>query len=430
LVIGANKTDAGKIIENIKADLIGNKKLLEDFPEAIYPLRRLGGSALQARGQRYLGELTNLQWKPDMVVFPTIPGSLSSGAAIVTAGITSGIRGKNRTMPDGSIARPDMVVLDDVQTDADARSPGRIIKLEGIINGTVAGLVGPGQELSMVMTCTVIQEGDLASMYLKDKKQWRGLKFKMVEKMPDRMDLWEQYRTLRFEDDVKAKMFYKRNRTAMREGAVVPWEANHPPETLDALQHAMNIWSDNEVTFASEYQNEPMRPDQGAMVVPAKVIRTRLNGLEHQMLPLDAQTLTGFIDVHDDLLYYAVVAWSEDFTGYVVDYGTYPKQNRRVFSKGETGLITMSRSDQRADGAIQMGLTALIKELMATRWELETTDSRRQTTAEDITFSKLLIDVGYKPQIVENAIRYAVGQSTVVMPARGKSIKAVNQPMK
>jgi hypothetical protein len=262
---------------------------------------------------------------------------------------------------------------------------------------------------------------------LKDKKQWRGLKFKMVEKMPDRMDLWEQYRELRNEDAVQATMFYKRNRAEMREGAIVPWEANYTGEenSLDALQHAMNIWSDNEIAFASEMQNEPMKPDQGAMVVPAKVIRTRLNGLDHQTLPLDAQTLTGFIDVHDDLLYYSVVAWSDEFTGYVVDYGTYPKQVRRVFSKGETGLITMSRSDQRKDGVIQAGLVSLIKELMATHWYVE----GDRDHVEQVAFSKLLIDTGYKPQIVENAIRLAVGRSTVVMPAKGASIRATHKAM-
>jgi len=166
------------------------------------------------------------------------------------------------------------------------------------------------------------------------------------------------------------------------------------------------------------------------MVVPARVIRRRLNGLDHQTLPLDAQTLTGFIDVHDDLLYYSVVAWSDDFTGYVIDYGTYPKQVRRAFSKGETGLITMSRSDQRKDGVIQAGLVALIKELMSTHWYVEeTADGRQQTAEEGVAFAKLLIDTGYKPQIVENAIRLAVGRSTVVVPAKGKSIKAVNLPM-
>jgi hypothetical protein len=210
----------------------------------------------------------------------------------------------------------------------------------------------------------------------------------------------------------------------MKAGAIVPWEENYTDDELDALQFAMNKWADNPVSFASEYQNEPMKPDQGVMVVPARVIRTRLNGLEHQTLPLDATTLTGFIDVHDDLLYYAVVAWSDDFTGYVVDYGTYPRQVRRVFSKGETGLMTMSRSDQRKDGIIQEGLTALIKELMSIRWDMETADDRHQTATENIAFSKLLIDAGYKPKIVENAIRLATGRQVTVMPAMGKSIRA------
>jgi len=47
----------------------------------------------------------------------------------------------------------------------------------------------------------------------------------MVEKMPDRMDLWVKYRELRKEDAVKATMFYKHHRAEMREGAVVAWAA-------------------------------------------------------------------------------------------------------------------------------------------------------------------------------------------------------------
>ena len=435
VVVGANKPAAEKIIGNIKKNLTENKILLSDFPESVYPFHKLGGSALQARGQRYLGELTRIEWKQNYVVFAQIPGSPASGAMIYSAGINGAIRGANITMPDGSVARPDMVLLDDPQTDEVARSKTQVDKRSETIDKTIEGLVGPGEEMALFMTCTVIQEGDLSSRYLDHKEypHWRGLRFKMVEQMPTNMKLWEQYRDIRKnEDAVKATMFYKRHRAEMREGAVVAWEANYTSESLDALQHAMNIWADKPVTFASEYQNEPMRPDQGAMVVPARVIRRRLNGLDHQTLPLDAQTLTGFIDVHDDLLYYSVVAWSDNFTGYVIDYGTYPKQIRRVFSKGETGLITMSRSDQRKDGVIQAGLTALIKELMSTHWYVEGDTVRGSAcgASENIAFSKLLIDTGYKPQIVENAIRLAVGRSTVVVPAKGKSIKAVNLPMK
>ena len=427
VIVGANDTAATKILKNIKLALTQNKTLREDFPESVYPFYKLNGSALLARGQQYLGELTAIEWKDKFVVFPTIPGSKSSGAMLYSVGIKGAIRGHKKTMPDGEEARPDVVVLDDPQTDADARSAKQVDKLSSIIDRSIEGLVGPAEELAMVMTCTVIEENDLASRYLdhKQKPRWRGLRFKMVDQMPERMDLWEKYRDLRNEDPVKATMFYKRHRAEMREGAIVAWEANHTKNELDALQFAMNRWADDPYSFASEMQNEPVRPDNEKMVVPAKVIRTRLNGLDHQTLPLDAPNLTGFIDVHDDLLYYAVVSWSDEFTGYVVDYGTYPKQVRRHFKKGETGLITMSRGDQRKDGLIQAGLVSLIKELLATRWEVE----GDRDGAEQVAFSKLLIDTGYKPQIVENAIRLAVGKTTVVMPAKGKSIRASMLPM-
>lgn len=127
------------------------------------------------------------------------------------------------------------------------------------------------------------------------------------------------------------------------------------------------------------------------MVTPAKTIRTRLNGLDRQTVPLDGTTLTAFIDVHDDLLYYAVAAWSDDFTGYVIDYGTYPKQTRRVFQKGETGLKTMGTAGtDRKDGFIQAGLVTLINDLLKGDWWSEgDTDG-----AEHPILAKLLIDTG------------------------------------
>jgi len=220
-------------------------------------------------------------------------------------------------------------------------------------------------------------------------------------------------------------MFYRKNRKAMQKGAVVAWEANYTGNELDALQFAMNKWADNEAAFRSEYQNDPMPPDAGAVVVPAKTIRTRLNGLEHRTIPLSATTLTAFIDVHDDLLYYAVTAWGEDFTGYIVDYGTWPKQTRKQFKKGEPGLVTMTAAGGRKDGAIQAGIVTLIKELQATVWDVE----GDKDGAEQKLIDKILIDGGYKPAIVENAIRVALGRTTVATPSRGKSVRASQAPM-
>ncbi|MCL2711123.1 MAG: hypothetical protein FWE95_09615, partial [Planctomycetaceae bacterium] len=158
VIVGANDTAATKILKNIKLALTQNKELQEDFPESVYPFYKLNGSALLARGQQYLGELTAIEWKDKYVVFPTIAGSKSSGAMLYSVGIKGAIRGHKKTMPDGEEARPDVVVLDDPQTDADARSAKMVEKLSGIIDRSIEGLVGPAEELAMVMTCTVIEE--------------------------------------------------------------------------------------------------------------------------------------------------------------------------------------------------------------------------------------------------------------------------------
>jgi hypothetical protein len=428
VVVGANKDAANAIIKSIKQAITENKDILNDFPEAVFPFHKLNGSALLARGQLYLGELTNIVWKPDMVVFPKILGSLSSGATIITVGIKGAVRGKKITLPDGSIARPDTILLDDIGTKRDAESPKLTEKLVSIIDEDIEGLVGPGEEMAMLQPCTIIREGDVAWTYLNRelKPQWNGMIFKMVEKFPDRMELWEQYKELRKTDSVAATMFYKKNRTEMKQGAVVAWEANYTSNELDALQYAMNKWADNIATFQCEYQNEPLPADTGTTIVPSKVIRSRLNGLDWQMLPLEANVLTGFIDVHDDLLYYVVTAWSDDFTGFVIDYGTFPKQNRRYFFKNDTGLETLNKGGaERKDGAIQAGLVTLIKDLLNRCYDVEgDTDGM-----EHPAFSKLLIDTGYKPEIVENAIRLAVGRSNVVMPSKGKGIRSAQTPM-
>jgi len=53
-------------------------------------------------------------------------------------------------------------------------------------------------------------------------------------------------------------------------------------------------------------------------------------------LVMDADfAIDEFIDVHDPLLYYMVAAWSEDFSGQIVEYGTLPQQNRAFFTRND-----------------------------------------------------------------------------------------------
>jgi hypothetical protein len=213
----------------------------------------------------------------------------------------------------------------------------------------------------------------------------------------------------------------------MQKGVVVAWEDNFDTNNeLDALQKGMNIWCDSYEAFMSEYQNEPVRPGAGTVIVDAKTIRSRLNGLERLTVPISTTTLTGFIDVHEDILYYAVIAWADDFTGYVIDYGTYPEQHRRLFSKSDKDLIVMKKGHEslQSRAVIQNGLVTLLKDMIGADYIMENDEKGY----ESVRFSKIMVDSGYVPEVVEGAIRL-VG-SPIVTPSKGAGVKATNKPMK
>ena len=50
--------------------------------------------------------------------------------------------------------------------------------------------------------------------------------------------------------------------------------------------------------------------------------------MERSVLSIGCNHLTAFVDIQQKLLFYMVVGWEDDFTGYVVDYGSYPEQQR------------------------------------------------------------------------------------------------------
>jgi len=117
-VIAATAEYASGALANLKSHLSGNPLLLEDYPEAVYPIRCLEGESRRCGGQRYYGVQNHIGWTAEQVVLPTIPASRCSGAivrpasrcsgAIVrTAGLLGNVRGALHVRPDGSAVRPD-----------------------------------------------------------------------------------------------------------------------------------------------------------------------------------------------------------------------------------------------------------------------------------------------------------------------------------
>lgn len=430
VIVAANTKEARKLLKAISTILSSTPALAEDFPEVCYPLQKLRGSALLARGQLFYGAPTNIQISADSLRLPTIRGSVASGATVAAYGVNAAIRGLSTENPDGSTDRPDFLFLDDLQTDAVAINPNRVAQLEETVASTLEGLVENGAEPAMVQTCTVKAPDDYSDRTLNRElyPRWNGLRFQSLESMPKNMDLWREYRAIWFDDEKAATRFYKKNKKTMQEGAVVSWPDAYVGKKLaDSLEYYMTRWCENERAFWSEQQNQPLETHTGAIKLAAKDIAAKTNGFERGVVPDDCVKLTAAVDVHSDVLYYSIIAWNASFTGRIVDYGTFPEQKRTYFQKNDGGLETLKRifPDSTADGRVQRGLDFLFRDL---RERAFASENEIGVSSRSKRIDRILVDMGWKPEVVENAIRAV--DVRLIIPARGVAVLAKRAPMR
>ena len=428
--IGASEAAGTEILDSLRTELEVNELLLEDFPEVCYPIVRLEGIANRCKGQLFKGERTRITWTDRELVLPTIPESKASGAVIRVAGITGRIRGLKHKTPEGVSLRPDLVIVDDPQTDESARSATQCEQRERILAGAVLGLAGPGSKISGIMPCTVIQRGDMADSILDRMKhpEWNGERTKMVYTFPTRTDLWGQYAELRAEGlragdaGAAATRFYRKHRKEMDAGAVVAWPARHNPDELSGLQHAMNLKIQNEAAFAAECQNEPLVEAATQGELTADEIAGKLNRRERGSIPIGAQLITAMIDVHEAALYWLVAAWEHDFTGAVIDYGTFPDQRIGYFSLRDLRFpLAKAVKASGLEGQLRAGLELLTSSILARSYSRE--------DGAGLRVERCLIDAnwGASTDVVYEFCR-ASPFAGVVVPSHGRYVGASSQP--
>jgi hypothetical protein len=431
-LISATKNTNDLLMDGLKSTLLNNDKLHASFPAETVPFKLLENNSHKQRHQRY-GEddetapLTNIGWGTDELVFATIPASNCPSSKISARSIEGAIRGQSHYLPDGTVIRPDLVLVDDPQDRDSAKSPSQTKYRLDILNGDVLYLPGPGVKMSGMLACTVVYENDLAHQLLDRKKNpdWQGQKMQALYSKPTRMDLWDKYWQIRSEslqqdgDGSDATEFYKQNRAAMDEGSKVAWDARHNPDELSALQHIMNLYYRDPETFNAEYQNEPTAKQDEDVILRVDDVLEHLNGRNRFEIPLQCQYLTEFVDLHDNIHYYCICAWAEDFTGYVIDYGTFPDQKRLQFTQSNAPVpISKMFPGLPTETAMQKALEALLKDHAA----------KKYTTANGglMQVKRVLVDRGYKPNVVEN-VRHIIGD--VMQAARGRGFTAGQAPI-
>jgi hypothetical protein len=426
VLIGATDEAACEMLDSIKMAVETNDALFDSFHAVCQPIRELEGINHRAGGQTIDGIRTRITWTESEVVFPTVAGSAASGARIRVAGITGRIRGMKAATADGKVIRPDFAIADDPQTDQTAVSIPDIVKREKRLRGAVKGLAGPGKTIAMVVPCTVIAPRDLSDRILDRRRnpQFQGERMKMVYQFPAAKELWDQYADIRrawFDADKIGDPhndFYRKNRKVMDAGAVVAWPDRYDPDTeVSGIQAALNLWIDNPREFFAEYQNDPEEEElaAGAKMLNAEHVAGCLSGLPRFEVPREASRITAMIDAGGGVgrgLWYGVVAWDSDFGGTVLDYGTWPRQNRPLFSADDMrpGLAE-AYPRLAATERLYAGLTDLAAEILGRTYF-------REASKEMLLVERCLIDCGWESATVYKFCRESKF-ANVIYPSKG-----------
>jgi len=435
-LIAATEDLAVKLMEPIKTELSFNDRLSRPFRQVTYPIQKLENNGRRCIGQTFKGEQTRITWGADRLVFPTMPdaacdGVNVSGSCVTVAGLTGAIRGQSSTLADGTVIRPELVLMDDPQTRESSGSPAQSESREAIIKGDVLGMAGPGKKISALMPCTVIRQGDLADRMLDRSKNpsWSGQRTKMIYSFPP-SPLWDEYgrlykEALYNEKDPRAAVeFYRANRVEMDEGGVVAWEARKYPEDVSALQHAMTLKLLDERMFFCEYQNDPL-PELATAETDLThgQIAGKVNRMDRGLALLSSQKVTAFIDVQGEMLFHVVAAWGEGFTGSVLDYGTFPDQNVDYFTlRDPRRPLSDLFPGKGLEGTIMAGLEGLCERILGREWPRD--------DGSVLKVERCLIDAnwGASTKVIYDFCRRS-RFSGIIMPSHGKYIGASSVPM-
>jgi hypothetical protein len=90
-------------------------------------------------------------------------------------------------------------------------------------------------------------------------------------------------------------------------------------------------------TFLSEYQNIGRQLIEASpILITADQLQKKMVEYPRGLVPPQCQHVVSFLDVQDEILYYAVFACDADFNGTFIDYGTYPEIKTPYFTKHQT----------------------------------------------------------------------------------------------
>lgn len=345
---------AAAIFDDYQAQGTDARLFTRLYPEISVPFQRREGKA-----QRPLtvdGIPLNIELKSDRIVFPNVPGARCAGSLIRFTSISSGgIRGANHIIPGSGSFRVRVVMLDDVQNDATAKSAVEVDSVMSTIQKTIRGLAGRNKDgsresLTVLSAITQNQPGDVAERMISDAPEFGTVVLPFVTSLPDHFDEWKAYREkreaiLRKEPIEKARAllaeYFTEHEAELSERVEVDDPRLFEKWQKNAVHYALDYWAASETSFWCEFQNDARRANAesaGGLTAIEVARKQRFNAegvaLRRCWVPDDADIVVCSIDVGEHYLNYELTAFSRDFkTVHVVDCGIWPEQPDGVATK-------------------------------------------------------------------------------------------------
>ena len=341
VIICANERSARKFLREIWNVFERNEFVYEDFPEIAVPVRRMAGQSQRLASMTYDGERIMMSKTTNEIVLPTIPGALCSGVALACFGLSGGFKG----LVMGN-KRPDIGLLDDLQTRETAKSEALTTEIEEKIQGDIMGLAGHRRRITIVMSVTPIEPYDLCDRYL-DKSahpEWEIISFPFVKKWPDATELWDEYIDLHHRDTASgnreftnATAFYEEHREEMDAGAETIDPLNYDEKTeKSSIHHAYALLAERgKAAFMAEYQLKPERPD-ATLEISQKQVAACVSGTPALTLPEGFYAAVAYVDcMNKEGLRWKVLGIGSQRRGLIIGYGRYP-ENEDLYQKTDT----------------------------------------------------------------------------------------------
>ena len=327
-----------KAVRKIIFDLLATSDaILADFPAIPTALRKMNGAVQKGLSLTYHGENVGFVSSEALLRLPMMrnedgaPLEPACGTVLACRGVGAAVRGLN---VGGK--RPDLVLLDDPQTQKDAMSLAAIQRIDDYIHGDVLNLAANTETITAFIAITPQRVGDLAQR-IADRSihpNWSVTLCPFLVELPKDFDelageFCDAFNIDAANDDFKrteSRAWYLANRE--RFAAAVPADplAFDDKTEVDAIHHALVKYaSSGRDAFYAEYQLIVKREEHVFVLTPDLVLSRVRRGTEMRTIPDGTVLVAAATDINPSYALSTVVcAFDVKLTNFVTLYRVEP----------------------------------------------------------------------------------------------------------